>query len=97
MADEQEAPAPQPPQPLPYEVTDWLEKFGKALRGDDYPADLNQRLLYRLAPSQEGVQMPVLAVSLRSVRVLKGGDFAANYTQPSVFDFVSGTRAEILS
>ena len=31
--------------------------------------------------------MPVLAVSLRSVRVLKGGDLAANYAQPSMSDF----------
>ena len=81
-------PAAPAPQPLPYEVTDWLEKFSKTLRGDDYPADLNQRLLYRLEPSQEGVQMPVLAVSLRSVRILKGGQLAGNYTQPSLFDFV---------
>ena len=59
------------------------------MRGDDYPAELNQRLLYCLGPSHEGVQTPVLAVSLRSVRVLKGGDFAANYAQPSLYDFVA--------
>ena len=80
---------PPAPPPLPYEVNEWLEKFGKALRGDDYPAELNQRLLYCLGPSHEGVQTPVLAVSLRSVRVLKGGDFAANYAQPSLYDFVA--------
>jgi superfamily II DNA or RNA helicase len=82
-----EAPAPQAPQPLPYEVNEWLENFGRALRGDDYPAELNQRLLYCLGPFQESVHTPVLAVSLRSVRVLKGGDFATNYAQPSVSDF----------
>ena len=87
-------PAALPPQPLPYEVTDWLEKFGKTLRGDDYPADLNQRLLYRFAPSQEAVQMPVLAVSLRSVRVLKGGQLADNYTQPNLFDFAPERAAK---
>jgi len=87
-ADRQAAPAPSTPQPLPYEVNEWLEKLGKALRGDEYPAELNQRLLYCLGPSYESVQTPLLAVSLRSVRVLKGGDFAANYAQPSPSDFV---------
>ena len=42
---------PQAPQPMPYEVNQWLVKFGAALRGDDYPAELNQRLLDRFAPS----------------------------------------------
>jgi hypothetical protein len=82
-AGKQEAPAPQAPQPLPYEVNQWLEKFGAVLRGDDYPAELNQRLLYCFAPSQDVGQIPVLAVWLRSVRVLKGGDFATNYAQPT--------------
>ncbi len=80
---------PRAPPPLPYEVNEWLEKFGTALRGDDYPAELNQRLLYCLDPSHDGVHTPVLAVSLRSVRVLKGGDFATNYAQPSVHDFAA--------
>ena len=80
---------PRAPPPLPYEINEWLEKFGTALRGDDYPAELNQRLLYCLEPSHDGVQTPVLEVSLRSVRVLKGGDFATNYAQPSVHDFAA--------
>ncbi len=70
-AGEQEAPVPQAPQPMPYEVNQWLVKFGAALRGDDYPAELNQRLLYCFAPSQDVGQIPALAVWLRSVRVLK--------------------------
>lgn len=85
----QDAPAPQAPPPLPYEINEWLAKFGAALRGDDYPAELNQRLLYCLAPSDDGSQTPTLRVSLRSVRLLKAGDFAANYAQPSVHDFAS--------
>ena len=79
--------APPAPKPLPYELIDWLDRFGRTSRGDDYPADVNQRLIYCLHPSHEGVQTPLLAVSLRSVRVLKGGDPAANFAQPSIFDF----------
>ena len=77
-----------PPVPvLPYEVTAWLDIVGKALRGDEYPADQTQRLLYCLQPSQNGERMPVLTVSLISARVLKGGDFGGNYSQPSLGDF----------
>ena len=85
MAAEQEAAAPPPD--LGYEVMNWLENVGNAVRGDDYPAELNQRLLYRLHPFKEGVKTPPLAVSLLSVRVLKGGDFGGNYAQPSASDF----------
>jgi superfamily II DNA or RNA helicase len=81
------APVPRAPPPLPYEVNAWLESFGAAMRGDEYPAELNQRLLYCFSPSHDGVHLPVLDVWLRSVRVLKGGEFAANYAQPSVHDF----------
>ena len=86
-AGEQGELVPRAPPPLPYEINEWLEKFGTALRGDDYPAELNQRLLYCFASSHDNSQTPVLAVSLRSVRVLKGGDFATNYAQPNVHDF----------
>ena len=34
------------PPVLTGEITDWLEKIGDALRGNDFPAELNQRLLY---------------------------------------------------
>jgi superfamily II DNA or RNA helicase len=72
---------------LPYDVTAWLDNVGKAVRGDDYPADLTQRLLYCLQPSQDGARMPFLTVSLLSVRVLKSGEFGGNYAQPSISDF----------
>jgi superfamily II DNA or RNA helicase len=72
---------------LPYEVTAWLDIVGKALRGYDYAADQTQRLLYCLQPSQNSERMPVLTVSLISVRVLKGGDFGGNYSKPSLGDF----------
>ena len=85
MAAEQSAAALPPV--LGYEVVNWLENVGNAVHGDDYPAELNQRLLYRLHASGEGVQTPVLAVSLLSVRVLKGGEFGGNYAQPNASDF----------
>ncbi|HEX9208871.1 MAG TPA: SNF2-related protein, partial [Bradyrhizobium sp.] len=81
------APSGRPPGVLPYEINNWLEKLGSAIRGDDYPPELNQRLLYCLHPSDERAPMPVLAISLLSVRILKNGDFSANYTQPQVVDF----------
>jgi superfamily II DNA or RNA helicase len=89
-----DTPAPPEPLVLPFEVTTWLENVGKALRGDDYAAELNQRLLYCLHPSHEDVQIPLLAVSLRSVRVLKGGGFTDSYTQPSVPDFAPERAAK---
>jgi len=79
--------APAPPV-LSYEIATWLENVAKAVRDDDYPAEVNQRLFYRLHPFHEGGQTPFLAVSLLSVRVLKGGAFTDNYTQPSVEDFM---------
>lgn len=80
------APAPSAPV-LTFDVTAWLDNVGKAVRGDDYPADLSQRLLYCLQPSRDSTRMPFLTVSLISVRVLKSGEFGGNYTQPSLSDF----------
>ncbi|HMM90047.1 DEAD/DEAH box helicase [Bradyrhizobium sp.] len=76
------------PPVLGYAVTEWLDSIGNAVRGDDYPAGLNQRLLYRLHPSGEGVQTPVLAVSLLSVKVLKDGTFGSNPARPSPSEFL---------
>src|SRR4051794_6696076 len=55
---------------LSYEVTEWLDIVGKAVRRDDYPGDLTQRLLYCLQPSENGERMPLLTVSLISARLL---------------------------
>lgn len=85
MAAEQSAAALPPV--LGYAVINWLDNVGNAVRGDDYPTELNQRLLYRLHASGEGVQVPVLAVSLLSVKVLKCGEFGGNYAQPNASDF----------
>jgi len=87
------APSTAPPV-LSFEVATWLENVGKAVRDDHYPAELNQRLLYRLHPSQEGAQTPLLAVSLLSVRVMKGGNLGDGYTQPSVADFLPARAAK---
>ena len=73
------------PPVIPLEVNNWIDSVGRAVRSVDYSADDSQRLLYCLHRSEEA--MPYLALSLRSVRVLKGGRFADNYATPSLFDF----------
>jgi superfamily II DNA or RNA helicase len=85
-ADKREA-AAAPAAALSYEVTEWLDLIGKVLRGNDYPADQTQRLLYCLHSSQDGERMPNLAVSLVSARVLKGGEFGAQVSQPNIGEF----------
>ncbi|WP_375411016.1 SNF2-related protein [uncultured Bradyrhizobium sp.] len=72
---------------LSYEVTTWLDIVGKAVRGDDYPADLTQRLLYCLQPPRSSVCFPFLTVSLISVRLLNSGEYGGKYTQPSLWNF----------
>ncbi|MCP3469397.1 DEAD/DEAH box helicase [Bradyrhizobium sp. CCGUVB1N3] len=79
--------APAPPPVLPFEVQTWIEDVGRTVRTPDTDAEVSQRLLYCLHPSGEA--MPFVAVSLRSVRVLKGGGNADNYASPSLFDFKS--------
>lgn len=73
------------PPVIPFEVNDWIDSVGRAVRSVDYSADDSQRLLYCVHPSDG--RMPSLALSLRSVRVLKGGRLADNYATPSLFDF----------
>lgn len=58
---------------LPPELNDWLEKIGGSIRGNDYPADVRQRLLYCVKPYAREGRMPHLAVSLLSVKLLKDG------------------------
>jgi superfamily II DNA or RNA helicase len=70
---------------LPYEVTEWLERVGNATRGNDYPPEMTQRLLYCLGPSRDSAQMPSLAVSLLSARVTKGGELGGTITQPNAY------------
>lgn len=77
--------APSAPPVLGFEVDSWIDSVGRAARSSDYAADESQRLLYCLHPSDEA--MPYLAVSLRSVRLRKGGDYADNYGSPSPYEF----------
>ncbi|SHH12715.1 DEAD/DEAH box helicase [Bradyrhizobium erythrophlei] len=64
---------PEPPPVLAPELNDWLEKIGSSIRGNDYPADVRQRLLYRVQPHAREDRMPHLAVSLLSVKLRKDG------------------------
>lgn len=77
--------APSAPPALGYEVNTWIDSVGRAARSSDYATDESQRLLYCLHPSNDA--MPYLAVSLRSVRLRKGGDYADNYSSPSPYEF----------
>jgi superfamily II DNA or RNA helicase len=61
------------PAGLPPEISAWLDRIGKTARGDDYPPDVNQRLLYLLKPGVAGQRMPYLSLTLLSVRLLKSG------------------------
>lgn len=77
--------APAAPPVLSSELTGWIDSVGRAVRGDGAGADRSQCLLYCLEPSNYA--MPRLELSLLSVRVLKGGGFADNYTSPSLYEF----------
>lgn len=77
--------APSAPPALGYEVNTWIDSVGRAARSSDYATDESQRLLYCLHPSNDA--MPYLRVSLRSVRLRKGGDYADNYSSPSPYEF----------
>ena len=74
---------PTAPPVLSFELTNWIDSVGRAARGG--AGDQGQCLLYCLEPSEH--TMPQLELSLRSVRVLKGGAFAGNYTSPSLYEF----------
>lgn len=80
-----ETQVPSAPPALGFEVLTWIDNVGRASRNSDQAADESQRLLYCLQPSAGA--MPSLAISLRSVRLRKGGDFADSYTTPSLYEF----------
>lgn len=75
--------APSAPPVLGYEIDTWIESVGRAARSSDHAADESQRLLYCLDTSDDAM----LAISLRSVRLRKGGDYADNYGSPSLYEF----------
>ena len=61
---------------LSAEVQMWLEKLVDVVRGDDYPADVVQRLFYVLQPRPAGPRTPQLGLTILSVRLLKNGGFS---------------------
>jgi superfamily II DNA or RNA helicase len=58
------------------EIQAWLETIGKASRGDDYPAEVRQRLLYCVQSHAASNQVSHLAVTLLSVRLRKDDSFS---------------------
>ena len=65
---------------LPSGVLAWLEDLARASEasGEDYPADINQRLVYLLLPVSDDPRMPQLGVQPVLARLRKDGTFAAN-------------------
>jgi superfamily II DNA or RNA helicase len=72
---------PEPAPVLPPELNDWLEKVGSSIRGNDYPADVRQRLLYCVQPHAREGRMPHLAVSLLSVKLRKDGTLSEHVSR----------------
>lgn len=63
---------------LPPHIVDWLARLDEEERGDDYPPDVAQRLLYVIEPHALGGEAPRLALRPTSVRLLKTGAFSDN-------------------
>ena len=74
--------APPPPAPvLPPDINDWLDKIGGSIRGNDYPADISQRLVYCVQPYAREGRTPHLAVALLSVKLRKDGTLSDHVTR----------------
>ena len=69
---------------LPLELNEWLEKIGTAIRGDDYPPDVIQRLIYCVQPHARDGRMPHLALSVISTRLRKDGGFSNQHSRPNL-------------
>jgi superfamily II DNA or RNA helicase len=67
---------------LPPHIAGWIEALGAQDVGDAYPPDIAQRLIYVLGPHCYGEETPTLSLAVKSVRLLKSGEFSA-----SVSDF----------
>ena len=84
-------PAAAPSDPiLPIEVMNWLQQLTLSASGDDYPLDINQRLLYLLTPYTAPNSVPHLAVDLALARLLKNGDFSDSITRQTLNNFYLG-------
>jgi superfamily II DNA or RNA helicase len=71
-------------QALPHELNDWLERVDSAIRGNDYPAEVTQRVFYHLGPYAREGRMPHLSVSLLSVRMRKDGSLSNQISRPNL-------------
>jgi superfamily II DNA or RNA helicase len=77
------------PPPLPPDVSSWLEQVTRVPRGEDYPPEIRQRLIYILQPMAVGTQMPRAAVTLHSVRLLKEGGLAESLSRVALSNSLS--------
>lgn len=81
-------------EPLSPEVAAWLDLIGKARRGDEYPPDISQRLLYILSGDALGSQVSRPAVTPCSVRLLKSGAFSDKVSKTDLSNFNPDTAAQ---
>jgi superfamily II DNA or RNA helicase len=72
---------------LPAELNDWLEKIGTAVRGDDYPPEVMQRLIYCVQALPRDGQILHLALSVISTRLRKDGGFSNQFSRPNLSSF----------
>ena len=75
------------PEILPPDISLWLEKIGGAVRGDDYPQDITQRVIYCVEPYIQEGRTPHLAVSVLSVKYLKEGRLADRASRVNLASF----------
>jgi superfamily II DNA or RNA helicase len=66
---------------LPPEIVSWLSKFGAISRGDMYPAEVRQRLVYGVRALAEGGKVPFPVVLLWSVRLRKDDSFSDQFSR----------------
>jgi superfamily II DNA or RNA helicase len=81
---------------LPPNILDWIERLATPELGDDYTAEITQRLIYVLAPDSYGHAVPSLSVSPKSVRLLKSGELSDQVRDFNPTNAVTGTPAKFL-
>ncbi len=76
-----------PVAPLPHDVKTWLQDFAHAANGEEFPSDINQRLLYIVSPFNAPNASPHLAVDLLTARVLKSGEYSDSTGRSSLANY----------
>ncbi|MGC2774385.1 MAG: SNF2-related protein [Bradyrhizobium sp.] len=61
---------------LPPEIVSWLNKIGKVSRGDAYPPEVRQRLVYGVRAHEEAGQSPYPVAMIWSVRLRNDDSFS---------------------